>query len=149
VLERAIGGGSVDHLEDVDNGDETALTSKRWVYASFFNRLKRQVAQNWDPVSVWRHRDPTGAVYGYKTRVTEVRVSLLRKGEVENIVVTSPSGVTALDDEAVRAFRSAGPFPNPPEGLIQKDNLITFPFGFFFEIGSNATHLTWRLPQAM
>jgi len=149
VLERAIGGGSVDHLEDVDNGDETALTSKRWVYASFFNRLKRQVAQNWDPVSVWRHRDPTGAVYGFKTRVTEVRVSLSRKGEVENIVVTSPSGVTALDDEAVRAFRSAGPFPNPPEGLIQKDNMITFPFGFFFEIGSNATHLTWRLPQAM
>ena len=24
-------------------------TPKRWVYASFFNRLKRQVAQNWDP----------------------------------------------------------------------------------------------------
>ncbi|HET7504454.1 MAG TPA: TonB family protein, partial [Kofleriaceae bacterium] len=130
VLERAVGGGSVDHLENVDNSDETSLSAKRWVYASFFNRLKRQVAQNWDPGTVWRRSDPTGTVYGFKTRVTEVRVSLTRKGEVDKILVTTPSGVTALDDEAVRAFRSAGPFPNPPDGLFQKDNLITFGFAF-------------------
>jgi TonB family protein len=147
VLERALGGGSVDHLEDVENGDETALSAKRWVYASFFNRLKRQVAQNWDPVSVWRRRDPTGTVYGFKTRVTEVRVSLSRKGELAKILVTTPSGVVELDDEAVRAFKSAGPFPNPPDGLIQKDNLITFAFSFFFEIGS--PHVQWRMPTSM
>ncbi|HEU4731813.1 MAG TPA: TonB family protein, partial [Kofleriaceae bacterium] len=147
VLERAVGGGSVDHLENVDSGDETSLSAKRWVYAGFFNRLKRQVAQNWDPASVWRRSDPTGTVYGFKTRVTEVRVSLTRKGEVEKILVTTPSGVTALDDEAVRAFRSAGPFPNPPEGLVQRDNLITFGFSFYFEIG--APHVSWRMPTAM
>jgi TonB family protein len=147
VLERTLGGGSVDHLEDVDSGDETALTAKRFVYASFFNRLKRQVAQHWDPVSVWRRRDPTGTVYGFKTRVTDVRVSLSRKGELAKILVTTPSGVIELDNEAIRAFRSAGPFPNPPDGLIQKDNLITFGFSFHFEIG--APRLTWRMPQAM
>ena len=111
VLERVVGSGSVDHLEDVDNGDETALNSRRWVYASFFNRLKRQVQQIWDPTSVWRRHDPTGAVYGFKTRITELRVSLTRKGEIENIVVTSPSGVSALDEEGVRALRSAGQRP--------------------------------------
>jgi TonB family protein len=147
VLERVAGGGSVDQLEQVEDGDETALSSKRWVYAGFFNRLKRQVAQNWDPVSVWRRRDPTGTVYGFKSRVTEVRVSLSRKGGLEKIVVTTPSGVVELDDEAIRAFRSAGPFPNPPDGLIQKDNLITFAFSFHFEIGM--PRISWRLPQAM
>jgi TonB family protein len=147
VLERALGGGSVDHLENVENGDETALSAKRWVYASFFNRLKRQVAQNWDPATVWRRRDPTGTVFGFKTRVTEVRVSLTRKGGLEKILVTTPSGVVELDDEAIRAFRSAGPFPNPPDGLIQKDNLITFAFSFFFEIG--APHMSWRMPSSM
>ena len=147
VLERALGGGSVDHLEEVENGDETALSSKRWVYASFFNRLKRQVAQNWDPASVWRRSDPTGTVYGFKTRVTEVRVSLTRKGDLEKIMVTTPSGVAELDDEAVRAFHAAAPFPNPPDGLVQKDNLITFAFSFFFEIGT--PHITWRVPHAM
>lgn len=147
VLERAIGGGSVDHLENIDNGDETSLSAKRWVYASFFNRLKRQVAMNWDPGTVWRHSDPTGAVYGFKTRITEVRVSLSKKGDLSKILVTTPSGVTELDDEAVRAFKAAGPFPNPPDGLLQKDNLITFAFSFYFEIG--APHISWRMPQAM
>jgi TonB family protein len=147
ILERATGGGSVDHLENVDSGDETSLSAKRWVYASFFNRLKRQVAQNWDPGSVWRRADPTGTVYGSKTRITEVRVSLSRHGDVEKVLVMTPSGVAVLDEEAVRAFRVSGPFPNPPEGLVQKDNLITFGFSFFFEIG--APHVSWRLPTAM
>jgi TonB family protein len=147
VLERALGGGSVDHLEDVDNGDETSLSSKRWVYASFFNRLKRQVAQNWDPNSVWRHADPTGTVYGTKTRVTEVRVSLSPRGELAKILVVGPSGSVELDEEAMRAFRAAAPFVNPPEGLVQKDNLITFGFSFYFQLG--APHFSLRLPQAM
>lgn len=147
VLERALGGGSVDHLQDVENGDETSLSSKRWVYASFFNRLKRQVAQNWDPNSVWRHADPTGTVYGTKTRVTEVRVSLSPKGELAKILVVMPSGSVELDEEALRAFRVSAPFPNPPDGLVQKDNLITFGFSFYFQLGTQ--HLTWRLPQAM
>jgi len=144
VLERALGGGSVDHLEQVENGEETALTARRFVYASFFNRLKRQVAMNWDPQTVWRRSDPTGAHHGFKTRVTEVRVSLTPKGDLAKIVVTSPCGVTELDDEAVRAFRTAAPFVNPPDGLI-KDNLITFEFSFHFEIG--ASHTSWRFRQ--
>lgn len=143
VLERAIGGGNVDHLDEVDSGDETALSAKRWVYASFFNRLKRSVAQNWDPATVWRRVDPTGAVNGFKTRVTEVRVSLSAKGELSKIVITSPSGVGDLDDEAVRAFHAAAPFPNPPKELVGGDSLITFAFSFYFEIGGS--HTTWRV----
>lgn len=141
-LERIAGGGSVDHLEEIENGDETALNSKRWVYASFFNRLKRQVAQNWDPQSVWRRIDPEGNKHGYKTRVTEVRVTLGAKGELDKIVVTSPSGVGELDEEALRAFHIAGPFPNPPDGLI-KDGKIVFAFSFYFEIGAPRT--SWRV----
>lgn len=144
VLERALGGGSVDHLEEVESGEENALNSKRWVYASFFNRLKRQVATHWDPQTVWRRSDPTGQHHGFKTRVTEVRVSLSAKGDLAKIVVTTPSGVTELDDEAVRSFRAAGPFPNPPDGLV-KEGLITFAFSFHFEIGAPRT--SWRMPK--
>jgi protein TonB len=147
ILERVAGGGNVDHLEDVENGDETALSAKHWLYASFFNRLKRQVAQNWNPGSVWKRNDPNGTVYGFKTRVTEVRVSLSRKGELAKIVVTSPSGVGDLDDEAVRAFHAAAPFPNPPEQLANKENLIVFAFSFYFEIG--APHTSWRVIRSM
>ncbi|HEY5925836.1 MAG TPA: TonB family protein [Kofleriaceae bacterium] len=147
VLERAIGGGNVDHLDDVANGDETALNAKRWIHASFFNRLKRQVAQNWDPASVWRRRDPNGSVYGYKTRVTEVRVALTPKGEIAKVVVTTPSGVSELDDEAVRAFQAAAPFVNAPKELASDDGLITFAFSFYFEIGAPRT--SWRVIKSM
>ncbi len=146
MLERAVGGGSVDHLEDVDKGDETSLSAKRWVYASFFNRLKRSVAQNWDPATVWRRNDPNGTVHGFKTRVTEVRVSLAANGSLSKVVVTNPSGVTELDDEAVRAFHSAAPFPNPPDGLV-KEGLITFGFAFYFEIGQPRS--SWRVVRSM
>ena len=142
VLERVAGGGSVDHLEEVESGEETALTAKRWVYASFFNRMKRQVAMHWDPQTVWRRSDPTGQHHGFKTRVTEVRVTLSKKGDMVKIVVTSPSGVSELDDEAVRSFHAAAPFPNPPEGLA-KNEQITFAFSFHFEIGAPRT--SWRV----
>jgi TonB family protein len=147
VLERALGGGNVDHLDDVAEGDETALNAKRWIHATFFNRLKRSVAQNWDPASVWRRRDPTGQVYGFKTRVTEVRVSLSPRGDLAKIVVTAPSGVTELDDEAVRAFQHAAPFVNPPKELASSDGLITFGFSFYFEIGQPRS--SWRVVRSM
>lgn len=147
VLERALGGGSVDHLEDAASGEETALNAKRWVHATFFNRLKRSVAQNWDPTSVWRRRDPSGQVYGYKTRVTEVRVALTQSGSLAKIVVTRPSGVGELDDEAVRAFSQAAPFVNPPKELANADGLITFAFSFYFEVGGPRT--SWRVIRSM
>ena len=106
--------------------------------------MKRQVAQNWDPATVWRHSDPTGQVYGFKTRITEVRVSLSQTGTLAKIVVTAPCGVSELDDEAVRAFKSAAPFPNPPKELAGSDGTITFAFSFYFEIGQS--HTSWRLP---
>ncbi len=52
--------------------------------------------------------------------------------------------MTELDDEAVRAFHAAGPFPNPPDGLI-KNNMITFAFSFHFEISAPRT--SWRMPR--
>jgi TonB family protein len=105
--------------------------------------MKRSVAQNWDPSSVWRRSDPTGQVYGFKTRVTEVRVTLNPHGDLVGIVVINPSGVNELDDEAVRSFHVAQPFPNPPEQLIGRDHTITFAFSFFFEIGGS--HTSWRV----
>lgn len=143
-LERAVGGGSVDHLEDVDGGEFTALNSKRWKHASFFNRLKRQVAQNWEPAAVYLRRDPTGSIYGVKSRTTSVRVSLSTDGVMQDIIIVDPSGIDFLDDEAVRAFRAAGPFPNPPREMADRENKITFEFAFHFEIGSRSNWKIYR-----
>ncbi len=51
-LARAIGSGTQDALANVEDGEETALNSKKWRFASFFNRVKRQVAEHWHPRGV-------------------------------------------------------------------------------------------------
>jgi TonB family protein len=136
VLERAVGGGSVDHLDDVERGEVTALNSKRWKYATFFNRMKRHVAQNWHPDRVYLRRDPSGNVYGSRNRITYLQVSLNPEGAITKIHIVKSSGVDFLDEEAVRAFHAAQPFPNPPQGLVdQSSRMITFEFGFHYEIG--------------
>ena len=148
TLERLVGGGSVDHVEDVDEGEENQFNARRWVYATFFNRMKRQVAQNWDPAGVWRQEDPEGKHHGFKSRVTQLRVSLDGKGGVKKILIVTPSGVDALDEEAIRAFKSAQPFPNPPAALVDGDGLITFEFGFYFEI-NNEKRTAWKFNRSM
>jgi len=132
-LARAIGGGTQDHLKDIDDGDETALNSKRWRFASFFNRVKRQVAEHWHPDEVYRQRDPTGAVYGRRNRYTELRIQLKPDGRLSSVALAQPSGLEFLDDEAVEAFKEAEPFPNPPRQLID-NGTINFGFGFLFDL---------------
>ncbi|GAB4519100.1 MAG: hypothetical protein Tsb0020_37670 [Haliangiales bacterium] len=145
ILDRALGGGSVDHLEDVAEGEVTALNAKHWKFASFLNRVKRQVAQNWDPARVMAMRDPTGKVYGVKNRITYLRVLLTPSGHILGIHVVKSSGVDVLDEEAIRAFKAAQPFPNPPEGLIDKaTQQIGFFFGFHLDVAANSS---WRLAR--
>lgn len=131
------GGGSVDHLEGVPEGEETALNTAQWKHASFFNRVKREVARDWEPQAVLRERDPDGSTYGLRARVTVVRVTLARDGALEAVGVVRGSGVSALDEEAVRAFEAAEPFPNPPAELVEDGgDTLGFHFGFHFDIRS-------------
>lgn len=145
ALVRAVGGGSSDYLPDVDEGSQTLLNSKRWKYASFFNRVQRAVYVNWHPDMVYSRRDPTRQIYGHKNRMTVLKVTLRPDGTIRDILVEKPCGVDFLDDEAVSAMRDSQPFPNPPQGLIDKQSqLITFKFGFYFEIESSSSFRMFR-----
>ena len=132
-MARAIGSGSQDYLKDVDDGEDTALNSKRWKFASFFNRVKKQVADHWHPEEAYRKSDPNGSIYGSKNRLTILRVQLKPDGTLANVALESPSGVEFLDDEAIEAFKQAQPFPNPPLQLVEQGT-INFRFGFLFEL---------------
>jgi TonB family protein len=138
------GGGTNDYLKDIDEGDDTALNSKRWKFASFFNRIKRAVADHWRPDVEYRRRDPSGNVYGLRDRITVLRVSLKPDGSLAGVLVEQPCGVDFLDDEAITAFREAQPFPNPPRQLIDESGTIQFRFAFIFEISSTPTFKIFR-----
>jgi hypothetical protein len=118
-----------DHVEDVDEGEGTFLNTFETKYATFFNRVKRQIAQHWNPWPEYRRRDPTGNVYGIRTRKTIVAVVLDSKGYVVSATVKHSCGADFLDKIAVRSFLVVGQFPNPPKGAI-KDGKVKFDFGF-------------------
>jgi TonB family protein len=130
------GGGSpgafMDDLTGVAEGDGTFLNTREWKYASFFNRLKEQVAAQWKPRDVL-----LGAVRldDFTPRVTIVNVTIDSTGAVIEAEVASGCGYSPLDNEATRAFRRASPFPNPPEGLFENGSTFSFQFGFRVDAG--------------
>jgi TonB family protein len=125
-----------DYLPNLDEGDETLVNSRQWKYASFFNRVKRAVAEHWHPDVDYRTRDPDGSVYGIADKYTVLQVTLNPDGSLrEPVAIVKTCGVDFLDDDAIDAFRMAAPFPNPPQDLVDPTtHTITFKFGFLFEI---------------
>lgn len=127
--------GSFDKVDDeIEEGSETILNSRRWKYASFFNRVREAVAERWRPEEVHASRDPSGAKFGTIARVTRLFIRLNPDGSVHKISVESSSGLDFLDEEAIRAVRAAQPFNNPPPQLVDPNSgLIEFGFGFRLE----------------
>ncbi len=134
VLDSVSGAAANDHLQDVDEGDGTFLNTREWKYASFFNRVKQSVGQQWNPNAQLRLRDPTLQVYGGRDRQTLLQVTLTADGHLKEAWVERSSGLDFLDLEAVKAFERAQPFPNPPPGLIASDQTVKFQFGFYLEM---------------
>lgn len=131
--------GTFDDLPGVTEGDENQLNSKRFKYASFFNRVRNAVAQHWEPAEVHRAADPDGRIFGAKTRRTNLVIRLNADGSLAKIMLHGSSDARHLDEEAIRAVRAAAPFDNPPDGLVDpKTGYIEFGFGFIFELRGGA-----------
>ncbi len=129
-------GAGLDHLEGVIEGDNTAVNTRGWEFASFFNRVKQQVERYWHPDREYDQHDPYGNIYGFKDRVTVLLVVLRGDGSLKGAYVLDSSGATFLDDEAVEAVEQGAPFPNVPEGLKDKnDGFVKFTFHFIVEVG--------------
>ncbi len=133
---RLPGGPAPDHLDGVEEGEETALNTREWKYATYFNRIKQAVATQWDPSSALLARDPTGKMFAYKDRITLVAVTLDQQGGLKQVEVEKTCGVDFLDHTAIDAFRKAQPFVNPPPGLVDGKGEIRFSFGFYLQVGS-------------
>ena len=146
-MSRIIGAAPNDHLRGVEEGDETLLNTREWKYATFFNRLKQRVGEEWDPTSVLRLRDPTGATYQGRDRHTLLEITLDASGRLKDVHVEKSSGLDFLDLEAVRAFERAQPFPNPPPGLVSEGRAVTFTFGFYLEMGGGPRMRLFRAPN--
>lgn len=141
VLAKIAGAPMNDHVEGIDEGEGTFLNTREFKYASFFNRMKRGIAQHWNPTPEVRRRDPTGNIYGIRRRTTVLEVTLNADGALEKVDVQQSCGLDFLDQVAVSAMRSAQPFPNPPKGMMDENGNIVFGFGFTLDFSGRGVRL--------
>ncbi len=136
------GGGGDALLEVEEEGQETLLNTRRFQHWDFFHTLQERVRDRWRAAEVYSQRDPTGRVFGVKDRLTVIKVTLDKGGRVQELLTVKDSGVEALDREARRALRAAGPFENPPTGLLNGDGVLTFHFSFLLELSTGRLRLS-------
>ncbi|HRO66110.1 MAG TPA: energy transducer TonB [Pseudobdellovibrionaceae bacterium] len=127
---------SSDHLKDVAEGGETMLNTREFKYYTYYSRIRRQLAQYWEPkVKTKLHNmfRQGRRIASDKDHVTKLLIILNEQGLLVGVQVVNESGVVDLDDAATEAFRAAAPFPNPPEGIIESDGTVKIRWDFVLE----------------
>ena len=125
-----------DHLKNTAVGIETMLNSREFVYYTYYQRIRSQLRQYWEPSIRERVRKIFAqgrTIASTKDHVTQVVIVLDGAGSLLKVQVVGESGVHDLDEAAVDAFRAAEPFPNPPEGMIEADGTIKIKWDFILE----------------
>ncbi len=144
-LQRLSGGPLNDYLPEVEQDDQTFLNAWQWKHATFFNRIAESIRREWHPGNQLAQRDPSGRIYGIQDRYTMLRVTIDRSGHIKDLEVAESCGVNFLDQEAMRAFRAAQPFANPPAQLFAQGELYSFQFGFNVDFQSAPLmRFNWR-----
>lgn len=128
-----------DFLKEVKTGAQTMLNTREFVYFSYYNRIKNQLQQYWEPKiksKVMKMFQQGRQIASDQDRITRLRITLNSKGVLVGVAVLSDSGVQDLDDAAIEAFRAAAPFPNPPKGIVEADGTIKIDWSFILEAQS-------------
>lgn len=121
-----------DFIEDVPIGDTTHLNTIEFKYFGFYDRIRKKLEQYWGvnlkDKAKQMYKKGRGLVPG-ENYITSLKITLDEKGKILSVNVLSSSGQQALDSAAIDSFNSAGPFPNPPKGMI-KSGKVTLEWGF-------------------
>lgn len=121
-----------DFVEDVPLGDVTNLNTVEYRYYGFYHRIKQKLEQYWgnslrkkaEALFKQGRRIPAS-----ENRITSLTITMDSMGDIVDIKINATSGVRELDDAAIESFKQAGPFPNPPKGMM-KDGLAQIEWGF-------------------
>ena len=149
ALARIAGGPSLDGVkEGIPQGEETWLQAREFKYATFMNRMKSEIANQWYPRvrDAQRQRDPDGSVYFYKERTVVLGLTIDTSGNVKDLSVLQSSNVEFFDRLAVSSVQAAQPFPNPPRGMFHDEDQVRIPFSFTMYPGDHNGLLFWRPP---
>jgi protein TonB len=129
-----------DYLKNTTPSLETVLNTREFVYYSYYQRIRAQIRQYWEPSirqKVQKIFAQGRSIASEHDHITRVIITLDNAGRLLKVQVTNESGLKDLDDAAVEAFRAAEPFPNPPKGIIETDGTIKINWDFILEASIN------------
>lgn len=141
MAEKNVGGdgrdvsSTTDYLKDHEKGPQTTLSTREFLYYTYFKRIKSQIQQYWEPNIKKKIAKimKSGRKIASEDRITKLVIILNEEGNLTRVQVIHDSGITDLDDAAIEAFKSAAPFPNPPTGLIESDGTVKIRWDFVLE----------------
>jgi TonB family protein len=129
-------GGIVEYIKDLEEGLETALTTKEFIYYTYYARMRQQLNQHWTP----KIKETIKQIYARgrqiasnQDKITRCIVYLDAAGKLIKIQIIGDSGVREIDEAATEALRAAAPFINPPRGMIDEDGIIRIRWDFILE----------------
>jgi len=140
------GAPSADWLPDVAVSDSTALNAHEFVFAAFWNRVKRlAVFYAGQTLPNARPRVPiTKRLYKM-----QLKGLIALDGTLVAIEIAEPSGIPAFDEAIKDAFRLAAPFPDPPAEAAEDDGMIHIRnFGFAIPIVVERTEMSGIDPRS-
>lgn len=116
-----------DFLDDIPLGDFTRLNSQEYEFYGFYHRIREKLEQFWGQ-NIQDKADKISkqgrSIASDSNLITGLTIMLNDSGEIVKIHLKSTSGVKELDDAAVQSFNQAGPFPNPPKGMLKQGTAI-------------------------
>jgi len=122
-----------DYVRGLKESERTALNTKEYVFFGYFQRIRQRLDLAWTRTL----RDQLMKLYKGGRRLatdmdhtTKVLVTLNKQGEIVRVQVVEESGTRDLDDAAISAFNRAGPFPNPPKGIVDNKGEIQIRWDF-------------------
>lgn len=122
-----------DYIQDVALGDATRLNTQEFKYYGFYFRIRQRLEQYWGNTlkeKVAKMYRAGRSVASESDKITALVVHLDEKGKIIQVTVKDSSGVNELDEAAIESFNKAGPFPNPPKGMLDSNGRIKIEWGF-------------------
>ena len=129
-----------DHLKDLQTGPQTLLSSREFVYYSYYARIKERLRLFWEPKikeKITRLFMSGRHIASSDEKITRLVITLDEKGKLVKVQVLGESGLKDLDDAAIEAFQLAAPFPNPPSGIVESDHTIKIRWDFILEASAS------------
>jgi len=122
-----------EYVKGFKEGEQTMLNTREYVFYGYFQRIRERLDRAWDHSLKDRLTK-----YFYRGRqlasetdyMTQLLVVLDPQGRITKVQIIGASGTTDIDDAAIKAFNDAGPFPNPPKGLVDASGQVLVRWDF-------------------